>query len=90
MKQQVSQIVGDGKHESEKSVSALRRIVAHAVRAFNQDIAESIKQPVGGIAYSVERGGNCLADPVGVEHNPPSISHDDFLMHVNHLPCQNL
>ena len=90
VEQQVSQIVGDGKHESEKPVSALRRIVVHAVRAFNQGIAESIKQPTGGITYSVKRGGYCLADPEGVENYPPSISHDDFLMHVSHLLCQNI
>ena len=82
----MSQIVGDGKHESEKPVSPLRRIVAHAVCAFNQGAAECIKQPAGGIAYSVERGGDCLADPVGVEYYPPSIAHDDFLKHVSHPP----
>ena len=86
MKQQVSQIVGDGIHESEKPVSAPRRIVAHVVRAFNQGVAESIKQPAGGMAYSAERGGDRLADPVGVERNPPSISHDDFLNHGHSPP----
>ena len=90
VEQQMSQIVGDGKHELEKPVSALRRIVAHVVRAFNQGVAESIKQPAGGMAYSTERGGYCLADPEGVENYPPSISHDDFLMHVSHLLCQNI
>ena len=90
VEQQMSQIVGDGKHESEKSVSALCRTVAHAVHAFYQSVAENTKQSPGGITYSVICGVDCRDDPAGVELNPPPISHDDFLKHAKSPPLARI
>ena len=64
MEQQVCQFVGDGEHESEKPASARNPILAQPMRIFSQGSAEDIKQSVGGITYSVERGGDCLADSI--------------------------
>lgn len=82
----MSQIVGDGEHETGKSLSARNPILAQAMRVFCQGATQGVKQPTGGITYSVERGGDCLADPTGIERYPPSFSNDDFLEHIIHLP----